>query len=368
MSLLDSLLGGYVYAQQDGQPSAAPSRRTLIFSGATVTDDGPTANSTTVTISGGGGSFPGGDLCSGTGTTVSVGSRLTLAGGTLSADAQLTGTSSQLAAGDGSAVTVGSGLTLAAGTLTASGGGGITQLTTDLLAGPGSGTQTASAVKATGEITGPNGPTWWYPNKAGSYGMYNSPDGSPVCIWRVPGAYPSTAGAYVVLNADGSNVYLGGTAGGAYPIETHVKAQHGVFIHGEADRVVRRTIDNISNGAQSLWQVQQPSMFSNIEPYGGGAGAFTCDTGLYTTSLIECRFGVGGGGGTINLPALANPGRVLHIGDGTGTISVGDPLVIQPLGGKSVGGGAPGVAVTITTSGWAQKLVLDSTGNNWMIF
>lgn len=125
MSLLDSLLGGYVYAQQDGQPSAAPSRRTLIFSGATVTDDGPTANSTTVTISGGGGSFPGGDLCSGTGTTVSVGSRLTLAGGTLSADAQLSGTSSQLAAGDGSAVTVGSGLTLAAGTLTASGGAGI---------------------------------------------------------------------------------------------------------------------------------------------------------------------------------------------------------------------------------------------------
>lgn len=85
MSLLDSLLGGYVYAQQDGQPSAAPSRRTLIFSGATVTDDGPTANSTTVTISGGGGSFPGGDLCSGTGSTVTVGAGLTLLAGTLSA-------------------------------------------------------------------------------------------------------------------------------------------------------------------------------------------------------------------------------------------------------------------------------------------
>jgi hypothetical protein len=85
MSLLDSLLGGYVNAQQSGQPQPAPSRRTLVFQGASVIDNGPTANSTTVLISGGGGAFPGGDLCSGTGTTVNVGSGLTLAGGTLSA-------------------------------------------------------------------------------------------------------------------------------------------------------------------------------------------------------------------------------------------------------------------------------------------
>jgi hypothetical protein len=85
MSLLDSLLGGYVNAQQSGQPQPAPSRRTLVFQGAQVIDNGPTANSTTVLISGGGGAFPGGALCSGTGTTVSVGSGLTLAGGTLSA-------------------------------------------------------------------------------------------------------------------------------------------------------------------------------------------------------------------------------------------------------------------------------------------
>lgn len=158
MSLLDSLLGGYVFAQQSGAPSAVPSRRTLIFAGATVIDDGPTANSTTILISGGGGSFPGGDLCSGTGTSVAVGSglvlssgtlsapspfvhastelldgtgaaitvgsRLSLSGGALSADNQFTGTSLQLAAGDGSAVTVGSGLSLAAGTITATGAPG----------------------------------------------------------------------------------------------------------------------------------------------------------------------------------------------------------------------------------------------------
>lgn len=126
MSLLDSLLGGYVYAQESGQPQPAPSRRTLVFSGATVVDNGPTANSTTVLISGGGGSFPGGALCSGTGTTVSVGARLSLVSGTLAADNQFTGSSSQLAAGNGSTVTVGSGLSLASGTLTASGGGGAT--------------------------------------------------------------------------------------------------------------------------------------------------------------------------------------------------------------------------------------------------
>lgn len=126
MSLLDSLLGGYVFAQQSGAPSAVPSRRTLIFAGATVVDDGPTANSTTILISGGGGSFPGGDLCSGTGTSVAVGSGLVLASGTLTAPSPFVHASTQLLDGTGLAVTVGSGLSLAAGTLTASGAGGAT--------------------------------------------------------------------------------------------------------------------------------------------------------------------------------------------------------------------------------------------------
>lgn len=124
MSLLDSLLGGYVFAQQNGAPSAVPSRRTLIFAGATVIDDGPTANSTTILISGGGGSFPGGDLCSGTGTSVAVGSGLVLASGTLTAPSPFVHASTELLNGAGGAVTVGSGLSLAAGTITATGGGG----------------------------------------------------------------------------------------------------------------------------------------------------------------------------------------------------------------------------------------------------
>lgn len=139
MSLLDSLLGGYVFAQQNGAPSAVPSRRTLIFAGATVIDDGPTANSTTILISGGGGSFPGGDLCSGTGTSVSVGSGLVLASGTLSAPSPFVHASTQLLDGTGSAVTVGSGLSLAAGTITAAGGGGGASVGT-FAARPASGT------------------------------------------------------------------------------------------------------------------------------------------------------------------------------------------------------------------------------------
>jgi len=50
MSLLDQLLGGYVYIQENG--TTAPTEKTLNFVGATVADD-PGNSRTTVTISGG---------------------------------------------------------------------------------------------------------------------------------------------------------------------------------------------------------------------------------------------------------------------------------------------------------------------------
>lgn len=133
-------------------------------------------------------------------------------------------------------------------------------------------------------------------------------------------------------------------------------------------KLVGRTAANLGSATQSVWEVDQPSAFANMEPYAGGA-AFACDAGPLATTLIECNFaGGGGGGGTILLPSPANPGRVLHVADIAGTISVGSPLVLQPAAGVSVGGGAPGASLTITTSGWAQKLVLNSLANNWMIF
>lgn len=242
--------------------------------------------------------------------------------------------------------------------------GGITQLTNDVTAGPGAGSQSTTATKATGEITGP-GVTWWYPNKGGSIGLYNSPDGSPVSIYRQPSAYPGNPNmAYTVINADASNVYVGGTSGGGSAIQTHLTAQHGVFIHGESNRVVRNTKDSILNGAQSIFQIWQPDCFANIETYLGGPAAFTCDTTLYATTFIECNFGAAGG--TINLPA-AEAGRVLNIGDAAATISVGAPLVLNP-GAKGVNGGGAGVSMTITTPGWAGKLVMNSTATNWILF
>lgn len=129
--------------------------------------------------------------------------------------------------------------------------------------------------------------------------------------------------------------------------------------------LVGQTTASVSSATQSVWGVYQPDAFSNMEPYTGGA-AFACDAGPLATTLIECNFA--GGGGTILLPFPANPGRVLHIADIGGTISLATPLVLQPAGGVSIGGGAPGAAITITTTGWAQKLVLNSLGNNWMIF
>jgi len=50
MSLLDQLLGGYVYVQENG--TTAPTEKTLNFVGATVADD-PGNSRTTVTITGG---------------------------------------------------------------------------------------------------------------------------------------------------------------------------------------------------------------------------------------------------------------------------------------------------------------------------
>ena len=129
--------------------------------------------------------------------------------------------------------------------------------------------------------------------------------------------------------------------------------------------LVGQTAALVGSATQSVWEVDQPSVFANMEPYAGGP-AFACDAGPLATTLIECSFG-GGGGGTINLPAT-NPGRVIHIADVGSTISAFAPLVLQPSAGVGVGGGAPGVAVTVTSPGWAQKLVLNSLANNWMIF
>lgn len=246
-------------------------------------------------------------------------------------------------------------------------GGGITQLTQDVLAGPGAGSQAASVVEATGEINGPGGVlSSWFPNKAGSMALCNPPDGSPVAIYRLPGpisANPNTA--YAVLGADAGDVYLGGTASGPGTNNTFITAVSSVAIYGTATRLVRKTRASANNSNQSLWQVSQPSQFVAAEVYSGGA-AKNCDTGLLATTLIECDFS-GGGAGTINLPSN-NPGRVLHIADQSATISVVATLTLQPDPATSVGGGALGAPLVITTAGWAQKLVLNSAGNNWMIF
>jgi hypothetical protein len=130
--------------------------------------------------------------------------------------------------------------------------------------------------------------------------------------------------------------------------------------------LVGQTAPKVGSASQSVWEVYQPDAFSNPETYTGGA-AFSCDAGSLATTLIECNF-AGGAGGTVLLPSPANAGRVLHIADINATISLATPLVLQPAGGVSVGGGAPGAPLTITTTGWAQKIVLNSAGNNWMIF
>lgn len=253
---------------------------------------------------------------------------------------------------------------------TGGGGGGITELTQDVLAGPGAGSQAASVVEATGELIPGSGGVWGLPDKASSIFFYRAPDGSQTNFVRVPGTIGANPfGGYSFLGADDSrNVTLGsGTfSAGANALTLECP----VTYINRGGKLVAKTYRASNNFALGLWWIQQPAMFGNIEPYLGGAAPFTCDAAGFATSFIECRFAVGGGGGTISLAFFggADPGRVLHIGDGIGTISVGDPLIIQPPAGVSVAGGVAGAPLTITTPGWAQKLVLNSTGDNWMIF
>ena len=150
---------------------------------------------------------------------------------------------------------------------------------------------------------------------------------------------------------------LAGPGAGSVPSTVDQVSRNGLLI--------RKSFANANDAAQSLWQVSQPSQFVAAEVYGGGA-AFDCDTGPLATTLIECAF-AGGGAGTINLPSN-NAGRVLHIADQSSTITVLATLTLQPDAAASIGGGAVGAPLVITTTGWAQKLVLNSAGNNWMIF
>jgi len=303
MSLLDQLLGGYVYAQQNG--TTAPTQKTLNFVGATVADD-PGNSRTTITV-------------------------------TPSTPA-------------------------------------ITELTTDVIAGPGSGSQAALVAEATGELTGPGGvASWWFPNKAGSIALCNSPDGSPVAIYRNPVFPGNPNGAYAMIAADAGIVSVGGAVIGiGDSLITAIKSQFSVEVYGRAGRLVLKTSAKTTNVNQSLIGIYQPFRFSNAEVYLGGAGPFDCDTGLYATTLIECNF-AGGLAGIVNLPGVfappdTDPGRVIYIADAAATINAVATLALQPRPDMSVAGGALGVPLVISTAGWARTLVLDSTGVNWMIF
>jgi uncharacterized Zn-binding protein involved in type VI secretion len=165
---------------------------------------------------------------------------------------------------------------------------------------------------------------------------------------------------------------LDGTGGGITQLTQDVLAGPGsgsqaatVAKISRSAKLVGKTAASVGSATQTVWEVYQPEAFSSVDVYAGGA-PFSCDTGPLATTLIECNFA--GAGGTVLLPSPANAGRVLHVADTSATLSLATPLVLQPAGGVSVGGGAPGVALTVTTSGWAQKLVLNSAGDNWMIF
>jgi hypothetical protein len=323
-------------------------------------------------------------LCSGTGTTVSVGSRLTLAGGVLSADAQLTGTSSQLAAGDGSAVTVGSGLTLAGGTLSASGAAGITQLTGSVTAGPGAGSQAAAVTQIDG-VTNVNLPSGFESRPVGPKAVFaevqalilNAANAAITANLSAPGSDPTfrdITGIRIARVAwDSSQVTFGGDGADA-PSQNVSLLAAAQFAQMSAGQRLAFQVARLFTGSSSLVlaEVTQGLQTSRLDRYTGGTANVDDISAGHSSYFLECAYTVGSGGQTFNMPATPwsaydtpKPGRTFVFADVLGNCSVGDPIVLTDPSGRTFGGAAG--PLTITKPFASLTAVLDSTLNNWIL-
>lgn len=306
---------------------------------------------------GGGANFPGGDLCSGTGTTVSVGAGLTLAGGALSANNPFPGPVSDLLAADGTSVTVGSGLTLAAGTLAASGGGGgITELTGEVTAGPASGSTGATVRGITGNAGGVLG---YYRIPVQNSAYFQSAAGNTPISWDVAGS---------------QEVRIGGLEDGGYGVLPYAR----VRVNTQATISLINCLPNFMSarmftyGAQAVIQ----GGFQNANHIRVTGGTIAVDDANRTPNtvgyFIECAYAAGSGGQTIVTPATPWPatfpnsaGRTIVVADVLGTCSTPDPITLVDPAGRTFNG-AQG-PYTIDKPSNVCTATLDSTLNNWIL-
>lgn len=227
-------------------------------------------------------------------------------------------------------------------------GGGITQLTGDAQAGPGSGSVSSIVTGAHGVFNG-NNDVFSFAQSRGSLGTPTSKfagwDGSGVA-WFGSGC--DGDGGTSRINIQSNVLTFGPTySGGAGNVLTMARA--GNYYH------------HVATFLQGLSLAQHARISTNYQLDGGGS----CDYFVETAYLADS------GGVIITTPATpwsdlgSSPGRTFVVADVLGTCSVADPIVLTDPTGRTFNGVAG--PYTITKPSNVCTITLDSTLTNWIL-
>lgn len=237
-------------------------------------------------------------------------------------------------------------------------GGGITQLTSDVTAGPGSGSQGATVRGVTGN---PGGVLGYNRIPVVDYAYFQCPTNGYVPIsWDIQSA---------------QEVRVGSLESGGYGqipyvrISPQTEASLGVIGAAPSVRAAKLGVYGalavLAGGFQQATHVRLTG------------GSYTTDSPYHFPQTtvdfyLECAFAVGSGGQTIVLPAQPwpdsvpnSPGRVFVVTDVLGTCSVADPIVLTDPTGRTFNGAAGPYTITLPSN--VCTITLDSSLTNWIL-
>ena len=235
----------------------------------------------------------------------------------------------------------------------ASAGGGITQLTGDVTAGPGSGSQASAVHAISGNAGGVLGETQIpVPNKA----YFQSVGGKVPFEWnfddnvvRMGTLEPGGYGAFSAAEVRPTDVASIGVINSA-------------FSYRAARKAVYQALSVFDGGMQQIRHARVTS------------GTYVLDGNLLaaTDYYVESAFAVGSGGITVEMPttpwsisAPNTPGRTFVVADVLGTCSVADPIVLTDPTGRTFNGVAGPYTISLPSN--TATIVLDSTLTNWIL-
>jgi hypothetical protein len=253
----------------------------------------------------------------------------------------------------------------------ATSGGGITQLTDDVVAGPGSGSQTSTIHEATGQPTFSSGG-----NVVFSHAQIYFTGGSvPQQLIRLGGANENAS--IPVLSASGLDAAIGNLPGGSaygYPLSTFSLNANQFFFYTQGTLAIQSTA---TPAGGRLWAGLVGRLDAKIETF---TTDFTTDTGPYNVNsslVLEANLPPGHGGKTLTI--RSNPqgqsgpttfyGRILYVADVAGTLDPLNPLTIVDADGRTflVEGSAPLASLVLTTAYASRKLRLTGNGASWTV-